>query len=120
MSSRAATSPTARSAAAGQDEKPRTRVSARASVLLVVVLLAATLSIAPLRAYLSQRERLAQLRQQAAQLERQNRQLEHELGRLNDPVYLQRLARECLGMTDPRQIAFVTIPEQGKPNQSDC
>jgi cell division protein FtsB len=96
------------------------RVSARASVLLLVVMLAATLSVAPLRTYLSQRERLAELRRQAAALEAQNRELEREVGRLNDPVYLERLARECLGMTDPGEIAFVTIPERGKPHPPEC
>lgn len=116
MSARAATSPTVRPTATG----PRTRISARASVLLVVVLILGALSIAPMRAYLSQRERLAQLERQAERLEAHNLELERQIARLHDPVFLERLARQCLGMVHPGEIAFVTVSREGQPNQPDC
>jgi cell division protein FtsB len=96
------------------------RISARASVLLVIVLIVGALSIAPLRAYLSQRERLAQLELESRRLSAQNRELERQIARLNDPAFLERLARECLGMVHPGEIAFVTVSESGEPNQPDC
>ena len=96
------------------------RISARASVLLVVVLILGALSIAPLRAYQSQRERLEQLQRQAQQLAAHNRGLERQIVRLSDPVFLERLARECLGMVHPGEIAFVTVSKIGEPNQPDC
>jgi cell division protein FtsB len=116
MSTRAATSPTVRPTAAG----PRVRISARASVLLVVILIVGALSIAPMRAYLSQRDRLAQLEGQAERLEAHNRELERQIARLHDPVFLDRLDRQCLGMVHPGEIAFATVSRDGEPNQPDC
>jgi cell division protein FtsB len=118
MSARAVTSPTVRPAAAGR--RPRVRISARASVLLVIVLIVGALSVAPLRAYLSQRQRLEQLQREADRLAAQNRELEGQIARLHDPVFLERLARQCLGMVHPGEIAFVTVSQSGEPNQPDC
>jgi cell division protein FtsB len=120
MSERAATSPTVRRPSPERSRPSSTRISARASVLLIVVLIAATLAIAPMRAYLGQRERLAELQQQAAQLEASNRELEERVRRLDDPRYLERLARECLGMVRPGEIAFVAVPTKGAAGQPDC
>jgi len=115
MSVRAVTSPAARGTAS------RTRISARATLLLLFVLVAATLSIGPMRAYLEMRDRLAGLERQAQVLEAQNDRLESRMIRLNDPAYLERLARACLGMVEPGEIAFVTVSEEGaKPSIPDC
>lgn len=116
MNTRAATSPTVRPTAAG----PRVRISARASVLLVVVLIVGALSIAPMRAYLSQRERLEQLERQAQQLAANNRELERQVVRLSDPAFLERLARQCLGMVHPGEIAFAIVSRDGERSQPDC
>ena len=115
MTARAATSPAVRAPVR------RTRISARATVLLLVVLIAWTLSIAPMRAYLAMRHRVAGLERQAHALEADNKRLESRIARLNDPVYLERLARACLGMVEPGEIAFVTVPEEGaRPRIVDC
>jgi cell division protein FtsB len=116
MSARAA-SPGAR----GIASEPKTRISARATLLLLVVMVAATLSIAPMRAYLEMRDRLEALERQAQLLEARNDRFESRVGRLNDPAHLERLARACLGMVEPGEIAFVTVPEEGqKPSIADC
>ena len=39
---------------------------------------------------------------------------------LNDPPTLERLARECLGMVKPGEIAFVPIPKGRAPTPPDC
>lgn len=39
-------------------------------------------------------------------------------GRLHDPVELEKLARECLGMAGPGEVAFVT--PGGRPDSADC
>ncbi len=115
MSARAATSPAVRGPAS------RTRISARATLLLLFVLVVATLSIAPMRGYLEMRDRVAALERQAQVLEADNDRLESRIARLNDPAYLERLARACLGMVEPGEIAFVTVPEEGaKPSIPDC
>jgi cell division protein FtsB len=117
MSARAATSPAARGAAS----EPRTRISARATLLLLFVLIAATLSITPMRAFLEMRDRVAGLEREARVLESGNDRLESQIARLNDPVYLERVARACLGMVEPGEIAFVMVPEEGaKPIVADC
>ena len=98
----------------------RVRLTARASVLAVVVLVLLTLGVAPLRTLLDQRGQLAQLEHQTHELEAANAELERRIVQLNDPVYLERLARECLGMIEPGETAFVLIPKRGALPAPQC
>jgi cell division protein FtsB len=110
----AAASPSAARAA-------RVRVSTRAAVLLIVVLAVLTFAIAPVRALLGQRDELDRLDRQSQELQRRNDVLQDRILQLQDPAYLERLARECLGMVEPGETAFVTVPEEGPPPTSaDC
>ena len=124
MSARAtATSP---AAARGDDrERPggrsgRVRLTPRASILLFAVFVVGAFAVAPTRAYLVQRSELQGLQRQADQLQQQNTELERRIADLNDPSTLERLARECLGMVDPGEIAFVPIPKGRAPTLPDC
>jgi cell division protein FtsB len=100
---------------------PRVRVSVRAAVLLIVVLTVLTFAISPLRALLVEGDKLDGLQRQTQQLDRQNDALRDRILQLQDPAYLERLARECLGMVAPGETAFVTVPEAGPPADSrDC
>ena len=47
-------------------------------------------------------------------------ELERRIADLNDPSTLERLARECLGMVNPGEIAFVPIPKGRAPTLPDC
>lgn len=96
------------------------RMSGRALVLLLLVLVVMTFAIAPLRAYLAERSQLAELLVQADELEASNAALARRIERLNDPEYLERLARECLGMVEPGETAFMTVPKVGAPHPPDC
>jgi cell division protein FtsB len=99
----------------------RVRVSTRAAVLLVVVLTVLTFAIAPLRALLAEHAKLDDLRRQTRVVEQQNQVLNRRIFQLKDPAYLERLARECLGMVAPGETAFVMVPEQGPPPAAtDC
>jgi len=98
----------------------RTRLTPRAPILLFAVFLAGVFAVAPMRSYLHQRAELADLQHQADQLEQQNTELERRIADLNDPATLERLARECLGMVDPGEIAFVPIPKGHAPTPPDC
>jgi cell division protein FtsB len=98
----------------------RVRLTARASVLAVIVMVLLTLSVAPLRTLLDQRSELANLEQQTQQLTADNATLEQHIAQLNDPAYLERLARECLGMVKPGETAFVLIPRKGPPPSPQC
>lgn len=97
--------------------RDRPRLTARAAALLVVVAILALLTLVPARQFLAQRGQIAELEAQATQLEQQNDALQREIARLKDPAELERLARECLGMVRPGEIALVT-PDV--PSSSDC
>jgi cell division protein FtsB len=99
---------------------PSVRLTARAAALLLIVVVMLAFAVAPFRAYLAQRARLSTLQHQTATLERQNAALQRRLERLNDPDELERLARACLGMVRPGEIAFVTIPVKGAPHPPAC
>lgn len=98
----------------------KVRVTPRAGVLAFVCVLVLTFAVAPLRAYLGQRGQLASLSGQMTTLDRQNAELAGQATRLQDPAYLRQLARECLGMVHPGEIAFVTVPQHGKPVPPSC
>jgi cell division protein FtsB len=95
-------------------------VTARAIVLLVMVIGLLMAIFAPVRQYLEQRARLAELQRGVAQLEERNTTLKHEIDRFEDPEYIEYLARKCLGMVKTGEIAFVTVPEGGEAAMPDC
>lgn len=96
------------------------RLSVRGALLLVVVMLLLVAGINPVRNLLDERAQLAQLRRQTTQLEARNGVLEEQVAQLNDPLYLEKLARQCLGMVKPGEIAFVTVPKRGAPIPPEC
>ena len=96
------------------------RVTARAVGLGLTVLLVLTLAIAPARSYLKQRGQLADLARHTQQLEQENIGLQGRVAQLRDPAYLERLARQCLGMVRPGEIAFVAVPQRGAPVPPSC
>jgi cell division protein FtsB len=95
-------------------------LSGRAAILLLAVFLLAMVSIAPTRVWLDQRARLRDLEAQAQQLEAANARLEARVADLRDPETLERLARECLGMVEPGEIAIITVPKNGAPTPPAC
>jgi cell division protein FtsB len=107
--------------AAVRPKPARVRVSPRAAVLVILLLTVMSFAITPVRALLVQRDRLDLLERQAQALQRQNDALLDRISQLQDPAYLERLARECLGMVEPGETAFVTVPDEGPPPASaDC
>jgi cell division protein FtsL len=91
----------------------RPRLTSRAAVLAVVIC-AITLSLAyPVREYLAQRRQLGQLGAQQTALMIQLRQLQAEQRQLNDPAYIEQLARDRLHLCLPNQACYVII--DGKP-----
>ncbi|MFB3737783.1 MAG: septum formation initiator family protein [Candidatus Velamenicoccus archaeovorus] len=103
---------TVRTEAAGASQ---IRLTGRAAFLIGALSLLILLSLGPARAYLAQRAQIAQLERQTQVLEDANARLERQISRLHDPTELERLARECLGMVEPGETAFVTTP-----SASDC
>jgi cell division protein FtsL len=96
-------------------ERPRVRPTGRAALLIVVVVLLAVFSIVPVRQFLAQRTQLGQLERQAAELEHSNEELRSDIRRLHNPEYLERVARACLGMVKPGEVAFVSRSSGSDP-----
>ncbi len=96
------------------------RLSPRAAGLAVVVVLLLTLAVAPFRTLMDQRGELGDLQRQSEELERENADLQSKIQRFIDPAYQEHLARACLGMVRPGEIAFVTIPKHGAPIPPAC
>ena len=84
----------------------RTRLTPGAVVLAVTIAVLLCVMSVPLRTYLSQRAQLDRLQLQSQVLQQQNSKLRERVAQLHDPSYLQRLARECLGMVKPGEIRF--------------
>jgi cell division protein FtsB len=93
----------------------RARLTARATVLLTLIFGVLALSVAPARMYFEQKAELARFEMQAEALEQKNDALAARAEQLRDRAFLERLARQCLGMVKRGEIAFVVVPKEGVP-----
>ncbi len=105
---------------AGGGGARRTRFTARAAILAMILTALLLYLVVPLRDYFDQRSRLGQLERQTRILQQENAKLAGKVRQLNDPAYLERIARECLGMVKPGEIGFVIVPENGQSNPPAC
>jgi cell division protein FtsB len=96
-------------------QRRRARLTVRATVLLTLIVGVLLLSVAPAQMYFEQQAELARFEQQAAALERKNGALAARAEQLRDEAFLERLARQCLGMVKPGETAFVVVPREGAP-----
>lgn len=93
--------------------RSRPRLTSRAAVLAVVIC-AITLSLAyPVREYIAQRRQIGQLGAQQQSLSAQLNELQAQQRRLNDPAYIEQVARDELHLCMPGQTCYVII--NGKP-----
>lgn len=121
MSSRAASAGSPRAKARVKAKAaPRFRVSVRVAVLFVLVAILAVSAVYPVRLYLEQRHEIATLEQQSLELQRTNARYEGQIAQLQDPKYLEQLARDCLGMVKRGETAFVIVPRRGQPQADAC
>ncbi len=100
--------------------RPLIRPTPRAAVLASLVLVLALAMVVPVRQYFEQRSEIADLERTVEELEQQRAQMRAKLERLHDPDYLERVARECLGMVRPGEVAFVAVPEGGESRPPRC
>ena len=90
----------------------RARFTSRAAVL-AVVLCAIALSLAyPVREYIAQRRQVDQLQAERQSLTTQLRQLQQQQGRLNDPGYIEQLARNQLHLCMRGATCYVVVGGQ--------
>jgi cell division protein FtsL len=100
--------------------RPRLRVTPRAVILAAIVLVLATATIVPLRQYFAQQARMDTLEQRVDALQQERERLQAQIDKLHDPEYLEQLARKCLGMVRPGEIAFVPVPKGGTSQPPRC
>jgi cell division protein FtsB len=91
--------------------RPRAQFTPRAVILALVVAALLVYLISPFRSYLAQRDQLNQLQRQTEILQQEKARLERQVRLLKDPAYLERIARECLGMVKRGEIGFIVVPD---------
>ncbi|MGH2635066.1 MAG: FtsB family cell division protein [Actinomycetota bacterium] len=94
------------------------KLTGRAAGLLVILTLLVVLALVPARQFLEQRGRISDLERRTAELVELNAGLRQRIAMLDDPSELERIARECLGMVAPGEIALVVPGSQ--PERADC
>lgn len=100
-------------------DRPRSRFTARAAILLVV-LAALTISFASsLRAYVAQRDHLQELRAGNEQLKDENSRMAEEISRWDDPSYQKAQAREQLGYMFPGERGYKVLGLDGQPIEAN-
>jgi cell division protein FtsB len=107
-------------AVAGPATRDRSRFTARGAILAIIVTALLLYLVVPLRTYMAQRDHLGQLERQTKVLEQQNGLLQLKIQQLHDPAYLERIARQCLGMVKPGEIVFIVVPKSGEAQPPDC
>lgn len=87
----------------------RTSLTGRAAVLALVVCALALALAYPLRAYLEQRGRIAELRERTAAQEQRVAELRAEQDRWQDPAFVRQQARERLNFVLPGETRYVVL-----------
>jgi cell division protein FtsB len=93
----------------------RARLTPAGGVLAFVMIMLLFALAVPMRTLMEQRADLSRLQQDERTLEQRNNVLQQQVQRLHDPVFLERVARECLGMVRPGEIPFVMVGRDGAP-----
>jgi cell division protein FtsB len=96
-------------------EPKRVAITTRAAILAVVLCVLALALTVPLRQYLAQRGKVAQLRAKQAQAQARVDALEARKRQLQDPAYVEQLARERLHFVRPGEIPYILLTPSPKP-----
>jgi cell division protein FtsB len=82
----------------------------RLGVLGLLVGSLALTGLAPIRQAYYQRQSIHEEEVRLQALEKRNSILESRLARLRDPAYMEKLAREQLGVVKPGETSYVVVP----------
>jgi len=93
---------------------PRPRFTPRAAILALVICSIALSLAYPVREYIAQRRQIDRLLDQRNQIGTRLKSLQHQQRRLNDPVYIEKLARDRLHMCLPTQMCYEIIGPASK------
>ena len=90
-----------------QEPRPPLGLTPRGAVLLLVMFALAATAVYPLRQYVSQQDRIQRLEAKQQALAAENARLEAERKRLQDPAYVQQLAKRDYHVVAPGEEAWV-------------
>jgi cell division protein FtsL len=76
-------------------------LTSRGILLFLVLFVLAATAVYPLRQYVAQQGRIERLQAKQAALDAANAQLQRERARLNDPAYIEQLAKRDFHMVRP-------------------
>ena len=93
--------------AAEGEPRPPLGLTPRGAVLLLVMFALAATAVYPLRQYVSQQHRIERLQAKQQALAAENARLEVERKRLQDPAYVQQLAKRDYHLVAPGEEAWV-------------
>jgi cell division protein FtsB len=98
---------------AAANEKPKSRLTSRAAVLVLVVAVLMVSYASSMKAFLQQRAHINDLKGQIAQREANIDALEAEKQRWSDPAYIEQQARARLGYVMPGEKTYLVLDEDG-------
>ena len=96
----------------------RPRLTGRAAILVLVLAVLTVSYASSLRAYLQQRQHIADLNAQIAQTGDDIQQLEREKRRWDDDAYVATQARQRLNYVFPGEESYIVLDENGDPLDS--
>ncbi len=96
----------------------RPKLTGRAAVLVLVLAVLTVSYASSLKAYLQQRQHIAELKAQIAQSEADIDGLEREKERWRDPAFISSQARARFGYVMPGETSYVVLGADGKPLES--
>ena len=99
-------------------EAPRSRLTGRAAILVLVLAVLTVSYASSLRAYLDQRSHITDLKEQIALRQADIADLEREKERWEDPAFVKQQARE-LNYVMPGETSYVVLDENGEPLERD-
>ena len=100
-----------------QEPRPPLGLTPRGAVLLLALFALAATAVYPLRQYVSQQDRIGRLEAKQQALAAENARLEIERKRLQDPAYVQQLAKRDYHLVAPGEEAWVVT---GTPPTSNA
>lgn len=89
---------------------PNLGIGPQILVVLLVVGLVGAMAIEPTRQLLAQRDRIDGMLGDLNGLHRTNEKLERRIERLQDPDFIEQLAREQAGLVRPGEVPFLVMP----------
>jgi cell division protein DivIC len=97
-------------AARSRVKMPKLGLGPQIVVFLLILGLLGAMAIQPTRQLMAQRSRIHEATLELAQVLKSNHRLQGRIDRLQDPDYVDQLARSQAGLVKPGEIPFVVMP----------